>query len=595
MCAESMSHSGFSFEHKQLGLVLPIVGGIKDEERLRECLSSLSKALFADQGRSGAVETDTKSRNVLGKVVLVFVTDYSAPQLVDTLLNALLKDNMPGLSWIHVVIQKKSATVHDALLAGWKRLSDMTECPNFSSLSLGTIVTPEFFQQLLRVECGTTTVYSGFCDTLLNTDPLRPVTPPLYALGEKERNYWVTRPITHLVHVLFSRHLYPEMVPLIINGGAQWWEKQLTTYCKLRRLDMVCHYPSLVQNVGPSTGPLAANGDDRPSGGYALDFFFHLDNGFVLLPALDAEFGDILNLRATEGDTRVTTAKKRIDHSNNLLASVGFNDNGWVKHELARLVVCDAAGYKGLYVKTAAWKDLLRKKGIPWPTLEEQPIPKVIHQVWIGNRQPPIEWIDTWRQDYVNKYPEWTHKLWREADVKELLNGDFENARLMESEGEFAGKCDIIRLNILRNHGGVYIDADTLWINGKSLDPYLEKALDTGFFIGGQPTFHQQGYPNGVLGSTRHHPFLKCILKHQRRLKAEFPTQQAWRTLGPGALTEAVKDGWQQKITIIDPQAFYPDSWLNKPKNAPFDPTWFPNACMRQIGYTTNSYTDADL
>ncbi|QKF94412.1 putative mannosyltransferase OCH1 [Fadolivirus algeromassiliense] len=47
-------------------------------------------------------------------------------------------------------------------------------------------------------------------------------------------------------------------------------------------------------------------------------------------------------------------------------------------------------------------------------------IPKIIHQIWIGPNKPPIMWINTWKVDYINKYPDWQYKLWTEKEINEL-------------------------------------------------------------------------------------------------------------------------------------------------------------------------------
>lgn len=47
-------------------------------------------------------------------------------------------------------------------------------------------------------------------------------------------------------------------------------------------------------------------------------------------------------------------------------------------------------------------------------------IPKKIHQIWVGPKQPPIVWVDTWRKKYRSHYSGWDYKLWGEAEVAEI-------------------------------------------------------------------------------------------------------------------------------------------------------------------------------
>ena len=228
-------------------------------------------------------------------------------------------------------------------------------------------------------------------------------------------------------------------------------------------------------------------------------------------------------------------------------------------------------------------------------------IPKVIHQVWIGHKIPPMAWINTWRIHYIGKNPGWTYRLWREKDVNQLVEqlGDgFINRDLMERAQDYAGKVDVIRLNILKAHGGVYIDADSEWINNKSLNPILEKADGSGFFVGQEPPLPDKPpllFANGVMGSTANHWFLDKVLEQQRNLSAANPGGASWQTLGPMAMTAAVTQVGRGKITTLPPETFYPQTWVNVGKDNAFDASAFPNSYMRQLGYTTNGYTDEDI
>lgn len=36
-------------------------------------------------------------------------------------------------------------------------------------------------------------------------------------------------------------------------------------------------------------------------------------------------------------------------------------------------------------------------------------IPKIIHQIWIGTNPQPIQWTNTFKIDYIKKYPEYIY------------------------------------------------------------------------------------------------------------------------------------------------------------------------------------------
>ena len=42
-------------------------------------------------------------------------------------------------------------------------------------------------------------------------------------------------------------------------------------------------------------------------------------------------------------------------------------------------------------------------------------IPKIIHQIWIGNLEPPISLMNSWK----NKHPDFKYILWDEERIRE--------------------------------------------------------------------------------------------------------------------------------------------------------------------------------
>lgn len=76
-------------------------------------------------------------------------------------------------------------------------------------------------------------------------------------------------------------------------------------------------------------------------------------------------------------------------------------------------------------------------------------MPKIIHQMWLGDR---LDQIHAWKE----KNPTWTHIFW---DKNTLKGWRFRNEKKLDLMSEPAGKCDIIRYEILYHLGGVYIDA----------------------------------------------------------------------------------------------------------------------------------------
>jgi mannosyltransferase OCH1-like enzyme len=101
-----------------------------------------------------------------------------------------------------------------------------------------------------------------------------------------------------------------------------------------------------------------------------------------------------------------------------------------------------------------------------------------------------------------------------------------------------AGKSDVLRAAILYEHGGVYVDADTQWVNDHCLDDILDVACGTGFLAAMEP--QQQYCANGVLAAVKRHPVTRMYMHMQRTLTSDGRKGDAWQTLGPLAVSAAM-------------------------------------------------------
>ena len=222
-------------------------------------------------------------------------------------------------------------------------------------------------------------------------------------------------------------------------------------------------------------------------------------------------------------------------------------------------------------------------------------IPKIIHQIWIGPNQEPIKWTNTIKIDYIYRYPEYEYKLWNETKINELFN-DFPNIKIIyDLEFSWCGKADLLRYLILYYYGGIYIDADSVWINNKNFDELIVNSC--GFFAAKDCGLDMLA--NGVIGTFKNNEVFIKILKHIESyiisknglIKTKYYIEKrkeygASKLLGPHMFNHFAKN---EKITIFPSHYFYPISWhgikdtdYHLKNEMPIDSFLF------QYGYSTN-------
>jgi mannosyltransferase OCH1-like enzyme len=126
-------------------------------------------------------------------------------------------------------------------------------------------------------------------------------------------------------------------------------------------------------------------------------------------------------------------------------------------------------------------------------------IPKVFHQIWLGNRPLPEqfqEWADRW----LALNPGWRMEWWKDRHLPEMTN-----RREFETADKMAAKSDILRYEIIARHGGIYVDSDF-----EPLRP-IEEILDgVNSFYGDE----RPGTPcNAILGCVAGDPFFSQVVK----------------------------------------------------------------------------------
>lgn len=209
-----------------------------------------------------------------------------------------------------------------------------------------------------------------------------------------------------------------------------------------------------------------------------------------------------------------------------------------------------------------------------------QQIPKIIHQIWIGPNKPPWSWINSFRKNFMDQHPDWEYHLWREADIAQL---DLFNRNMYESEEALSGKANILRYEILFQFGGIYIDADSEWLNNNPLQNLIDHTNPTGIFAGWEDNVM---LANSVIGCSVGNPLMYYVIKLLRKTfhsNRQIENRPTWVSSGPRFFSEALLPF---NITKFPIHYFYPVSWHQD--NRGINTSRFTRSYMIQYGYSTN-------
>lgn len=122
---------------------------------------------------------------------------------------------------------------------------------------------------------------------------------------------------------------------------------------------------------------------------------------------------------------------------------------------------------------------------------------KIIHQIWVGPYEMPAR-----EQSFINELkemnPTWEHKLWTNDNLPPLPENIQTLFDMFEKQKDYAHQADILRVFLLKEYGGLYMDVDFKCSSGFDNSNFDE--FD-GFFCyhGG----NDYTMPNGVFGSSK--------------------------------------------------------------------------------------------
>ena len=177
-------------------------------------------------------------------------------------------------------------------------------------------------------------------------------------------------------------------------------------------------------------------------------------------------------------------------------------------------------------------------------------VPKIIHQLWIGEKQPPINAMNSVK----NTNPDFQYMFWCEKTIEDNLDIPNRYKRKIEHHTPIWGKADLYRWFILEKYGGVFVDADMVAI--EPIDTFL---LNEPFVCyenekerPGLLATSIQGYPpNHIIPKTA----ISWVMDNNIRVES---TQiESWKLVGPGLLTRTYYDLIDKSVVKLLPSYYF--------------------------------------
>ncbi len=183
------------------------------------------------------------------------------------------------------------------------------------------------------------------------------------------------------------------------------------------------------------------------------------------------------------------------------------------------------------------------------PAEGEHSIPHVVHWLWLGTDAVPRifeQYADRWRVHH----PAWQTRLWRDDTLPALGCQE-----LLAGATGFKRRYDIVRLEILRQHGGVIVDMDVEPI--RPLDPLLH---GVSAFVGRIGDRH---IGNQVLGATPGHPFIEHAVQG---LRSHANLGGNSSEAAGKAFLKGVLEQYPHGVTVFPARTFYYEPSFEPPR-----------------------------
>lgn len=178
-------------------------------------------------------------------------------------------------------------------------------------------------------------------------------------------------------------------------------------------------------------------------------------------------------------------------------------------------------------------------------------IPRIIHQIWLGGPVPSE--VQSWMESWKIHHPSWEYRLWTDANIPAL-----DNNSQYDAASAFAVKADLARVEILRRHGGVYVDADYECF--RPIDPLIANNRVVVLSEG------DGSITNSLVATVPDHPLLEDLVSEMGMIDPQEMAAPSFDPLpwtGPRLWTRIISEGG---LVFTDGFSLLPSDFFVTPK-----------------------------
>lgn len=183
-------------------------------------------------------------------------------------------------------------------------------------------------------------------------------------------------------------------------------------------------------------------------------------------------------------------------------------------------------------------------------------IPKIMWHIWIGPNQPPLAWMNTWKELHQS----WNYRI---IDNDLMNSSNFHNQHLINEYmrcEKYNGVADLIRYEFLYNYGGFCPPADAICL--ETTDELWTEEHSVCYTVY-ENEILRPGYVSPIYACSPGNEFVKIIIDTLHELSPTDLNDRVWESTGNLFLKNMIEK-YDPKIKIFPSHFFIPKHFKAK-------------------------------